>query len=217
MHCYTSQVGKSTLFNRLCGTRAAIVSDVPGTTRDRKVMKGFLSGLPLTVIDTGGYDDRGSISSDIKNQVEQALNSVDVVLFVLDARSGVTAVDVEFSKWLRKNVGKINASSKSGKQVDTVVLANKTEGGVLSEKVLGSIEDSLKFGFGTPFLISASHGDGLADLADYLIHRAKTTGFMHIDEDLGQKHNDAIKIEERTIQLAIMGRPNVGKSTLLNR
>ncbi len=174
-------------------------------------MRGNLGGLPLTVIDTGGYDDRGSVSVDVKSQVERALNTADVVLFLVDARSGITPVDVDFSKWLRKKMGQFKA-----KPEDIILVANKTEGGKLSEKVLESIEDALQLGLGDPFLISASHGDGLADMAEYLVSQAREKKMQEEDEDFAARKEaskEKITIEERTIQLAIMGRPNVSSRT----
>jgi GTP-binding protein len=218
-------VGKSTLFNRLCGSKAAIVSEVPGTTRDRKMMKGFIAGMPLNVVDTGGFDDRGEVSEGIKKQVEAAISSADVVVFMLDARTGVTAVDEELGRWARKRIGQACAG-REGRIIDIVVLANKTEGAALSDKIMSSVNDALRIGLGNPILISASHGDGMADLAAILLHIAQSRGFRTVEDPSKPRANassdpnshatTAIPPEERTIQLAIMGRPNVGKSTLLN-
>jgi hypothetical protein len=97
--------GKSTLFNRLTRSKMAIVSNVPGTTRDRREGLGHIAGLPLNLIDTGGLDDRGAVSLSIQAQVEAAFATTDVVLFILDARQGVTALDEHFAQWLRRRLG----------------------------------------------------------------------------------------------------------------
>lgn len=219
-------VGKSTLFNRLCGSKAAIVSEVPGTTRDRKLMKGFIAGLPLNVVDTGGFDDRGEVSLGIKKQVEAAIADADVVLFMLDARTGITTVDEELGRWARKRIGQVCAA-REGRTIDVIVLANKTEGAMLSDKIMSSVNDALRIGMGNPILMSATHGEGLSDLAAVLLHIAQSRGFRLEEADRPRSREGesadpkahattSIPAEERTIQLAIMGRPNVGKSTLLN-
>lgn len=238
--------GKSTLFNRLTRSNLAIVSDIPGTTRDRKEGYGVLSGLPMTVIDTGGLDDRGAISLDIKGQVEVALHSADVILFMLDAKVGVNTVDEYFGNWLRKKLGEIkNANNKKASDKDSnkinsksnfsdstsnntnqtriplmqevVVLANKTEGAYMSDRVLDSLADACRLGLGDPMPISASHGDGLTDLAQVLIEAARRRNLQEALPDVEQVDKSTpIAIEDRRIQLAIMGRPNVGKSSLLN-
>ena len=247
--------GKSTLFNRLTHTKMAIVSNVPGTTRDRREGEGHLVGLPLTLIDTGGLDDRGAVSLSIQSQVAKAFEHSDVVLFMLDGRAGVTALDLHFAQWIRKTLNpskKLNADGKPMKNI--ILVANKTEGAHMSTRVMDTVADALSLGFGDPILISASHGDGLADLATELIQAAKDRGridevasksekrkhFRNIAmnnttvEGMKEENNlegtsstdsvpknraelsNKIPVEDRTIQLAIMGRPNVGKSTLLN-
>ncbi|CAM9165231.1 unnamed protein product, partial [Ectocarpus fasciculatus] len=207
-------VGKSTLFNRLCGTKSAIVSEIPGTTRDRKMSRGYLAGIPMNLVDTGGIDDRGAVTVDIKSQVDISLSAADVVLFMVDARSGVTSIDENIARWIRKTIGKLNNSDKR-KHIDVVLVANKTEGGVLSQKVLSAIEDALRFGLGHPVLISATHGDGLAELAQSMLEIVKRRRVFREEAEEKVVRGD-ITLEERTIQLAIMGRPNVGKSTMLN-
>lgn len=208
--------GKSTLYNRLTQSRMAIVSSVPGTTRDRREGLGSLAGLPLSVIDTGGLDDRGAVSLHIQDQVEKALGEADVVLFLLDAKTGVTSLDQHFARWLRVRMG----SGSAKKQV--LVLANKTEGAHLSNHVLDTLADALRLGLGEPIPISAAHGEGMADLAVALLDMARAGGFDDGDDESGGKKSSRdstappIALEDRTIQLAIMGRPNVGKSTLVN-
>ena len=207
-------VGKSTLFNRLSRSKAAIVSDIPGTTRDRKMMRGHLAGVPINIVDTGGIDDRGAITIDIKKQVDLSLLSADVVMFMVDARSGITPIDENIARSLRQKIGLLKKSDPD-KNLDIVLVANKTEGGVLAESVLAAIDDALRLGLGDPVLISATHGDGLADLAHVVIDKAKGSGFLLEDEPVDHI-DDHIPLENRTIELAIMGKPNVGKSTLLN-
>lgn len=98
-------VGKSTLFNKLTVRNRAIVTPIPGTTRDRRDGKGHLAGLDINVIDTGGYDDRGAITGDIKDQIKRALMQADVIFFVVDGKHGINVVDMNFSQWLRKTLG----------------------------------------------------------------------------------------------------------------
>ena len=241
--------GKSTLFNRLTKTKMAIVSNVPGTTRDRREGQGFIAGLPLNLIDTGGLDDRGAVSISIQTQVAKAFEYSDVVLFMLDGKAGVTALDLHFAQWIRKTLS--HKDKDSSKKI--LLVANKTEGAHMSERVMETVADAMSLGFGEPILISASHGDGLADLAQELIQVASARGketevlskadkrklFKKLsqpargavagtgdaiesaleaeDSAVAPKtESNKIPVEDRIIQLAIMGRPNVGKSTLLN-
>ncbi len=252
--------GKSTLFNRLTKSKTAIVSNVPGTTRDRREGKGFLAGLPLNIIDTGGLDDRGVVSQQIQQQVIASLSSADVILFMLDAKVGLTALDNFFAKWLREKMAKAANTMRVANNTSSItlpkvlLLANKTEGAHMNDRVLDIVSESYSLGFGEPMLISATHGDGMSDLATSLIEIAQERGKKDMvdDSSISRKSikkatetneisttsfdadghgsnivtKDAIKAEEknfdlndianRTIQLAIMGRPNVGKSTLLN-
>lgn len=178
--------GKSTLFNRLTSSNLAMVSPVAGTTRDRKQEEGCIAGLPLIVIDTGGLDNRGAINVQIQEQVLQALNSADVVVFMLDGLTGVTALDEHFALWIRKTLGQIEKGEREkdvtlvcdgferivvdGVVVDEkttgplryakeiLLLMNKTEGAQLSDKVLDCIAEALRLGLGEPIPISASHG-----------------------------------------------------------
>ena len=233
--------GKSTLFNRLTKSRKAIVSDVPGTTRDRREGKGYLAGLPLKVVDTGGLDDRGSVSKNIQDQVEHSVRDTDVILFMLDARTGVTALDSSFAKWLRSKAGQYDQMTEGQYNSRKVfVLANKSEGAHLSDVVLDSVADASRLGFGLPMPISASHGDGLADLAIQLVKEAESRNcYLDVKEEREDRDgarmellSDAVGadrlplteggvlpergMEDKMIQLAFMGRPNVGKSTLMN-
>lgn len=259
--------GKSTLFNRLTQTRMAIVSNVPGTTRDRREGQGYIAGLPLNLVDTGGLDDRGAVSSSIQTQVSKAFEYSDVVLFMLDGRAGVTALDLHFAQWIRKTLNPNGAKSGDPKSIpkSIILVANKTEGAHMSAQVMDTVAEALRMGFGEPILISASHGDGLADLAQELFKAAKERGRIEETITKNEKRkmfktsatesittsatpqvdaldgldgiegtdtaatdatsnsnttsknlSNKIPVEDRVIQLAIMGRPNVGKSTLLN-
>ena len=229
--------GKSTLFNRLTATKQAIVSDVPGTTRDRKEGLAYAAGLPFRLIDTGGLDDRGSITKNIQHQVKLAMKDADITLFLLDSRAGVTALDEHFAKWIRKTLGQIDAATSSSKcqlgaergdddyfnkdvkieNRKVMILANKTEGSHMNTRVIDTISESLRLGLGDALPISATHGEGISDLASELIAAALARGYEDGAEDPYSKASrEAIKLEERVVQLAIMGRPNVGKSTMLN-
>jgi GTP-binding protein len=220
--------GKSTLFNRLTKSNFAIVSPIPGTTRDRNVAKGDIAGLNLIVTDTGGLDDRGHIHENVQSQVDQAIKSSDVILFLVDAKEGVTSLDSHFANWIRRRLStkdrpSTDSSSKSNdvklnKSVkkEVLLLANKTEGAHLSDRVLDTISDVLQLGLGDPILISASHGDGMADLAHSLIEIAKSKGLDTENVVMEKGKKPKISLEERVIEMAIMGKPNVGKSSLIN-
>ncbi|HUZ73565.1 MAG TPA: ribosome biogenesis GTPase Der [Stellaceae bacterium] len=185
-------VGKSTLFNRLAGRRLALVDDTPGVTRDRREAEASLGGLHFRIIDTAGLDaetDQGALAWRVQAQTARALAQADVALFVVDARAGVTPLDRHFATWLRR----------AGKPV--ILVANKTEGRGGS----GAIE-AHELGLGVPIPISAEHGEGLADLYEALAAHA---------EPAAPPAPEAA--EARPLQLAVIGRPNVGKSTLVNR
>ena len=191
-------VGKSTLFNRLAGKRLAIVDDKPGVTRDRALAPSTLGGLDLMLIDTAGFDKgpAGSLTARMEEQTKTAIRDADVCLFVIDAREGLTTGDEILADALRR----------SGKPV--ILAANKSEG-----RSHSSFEaESLALGFGEPVALSAEHGLGLAELRDAL------APFADDDQDTEQTDTaeDAAP-EIRPLRLAIVGRPNVGKSSLLNR
>jgi GTP-binding protein len=184
-------VGKSTLFNRLAGRRLALVDDTPGVTRDRRETEARLGDLRFRVIDTAGLeeDDAGTLAERMREQTARALAIADVALLLVDARQGVTPLDLHFARWLRR----------SGKPV--VLVANKAEGRGGETASL----DAFALGLGPPIAISAEHGEGMAGLFDALAPYADGAGAAPEDAP------------ERPLQLAIIGRPNVGKSTLVNR
>ncbi len=192
-------VGKSTLFNRLAGKKLAIVDDTPGVTRDRAWASSNLAGLELRLIDTAGYD-KGAAESLLARMAEQtkaAIKNADICLFVIDAREGLTAGDQIVADALRK----------SGKPV--ILAANKSEG-----KTDAGIEaDGYALGFGEPVAISAEHGLGLGELRDALLPFSQDVPPTDEQETV----EGAAESEIRPLRLAIVGRPNVGKSSLLNR
>lgn len=198
-------VGKSTLFNRLIGKRLALVDDTPGVTRDRRAGDASLGPMDFTVIDTAGleevFDD--SLEARMRRQTEQALEEADVALLMIDARAGLTPLDRHFAQWLRKA------------QIPTYVVANKCEGRASESGLLESFE----LGLGDPIAVSAEHGLGMGDLADVLLphYKASQPAEHPLDREDTADEDPVTEDEvERVIQLAIVGRPNVGKSTLIN-
>src|SRR6187397_968895 len=181
-------VGKSTLINRLTATRTAVVHETPGVTRDRKELLCEWSGTTFRLIDTGGVDreDRGPFGKQIAAQAREAVEEADLVLFVVDARAGITPGDEELAEILRA----------SGKPV--IVLANKIDD---PRRDLDAVEMH-RLGLGDPIPISALHGHGSGDLLDEIVSRLPGRGEPVVDES--------------AIRVAILGRPNVGKSSLLN-
>lgn len=187
-------VGKSTLFNRLTGKRSALVSDVPGLTRDRREEEADLAGHPVTIVDTAGLEQakRGSIAERMRQQSEAAVAAADLILFVIDAREGITPDDKSFSRLVRA----------SGRPV--VLVANKSEGRAGEEGFYAAFE----LGFGEPVAISAEHGEGLADLLTEMMAALGLKEAREADAEL--------PATARPIRVAIVGRPNAGKSTLVN-
>ncbi|HSJ78516.1 MAG TPA: ribosome biogenesis GTPase Der, partial [Erythrobacter sp.] len=203
-------VGKSTLFNRLVGKRLALVDDQPGVTRDRRFGQASIAGMDFTVVDTAGWEeeDAATLPGRMRAQTQVSLEGADAALFVIDARAGLTPLDREIADWLRT------------RQVPVVLVANKVEGRA-SE---AGIYESYELGLGEPVAISAEHGEGIGGLFDALYpligeqDRAATERNRNAVEEEGE---EAEEIEESDLsaplQLAIVGRPNAGKSTLINR
>jgi GTPase len=184
-------VGKSTLFNRLVGQRLALVDDTPGVTRDRREGEAALGDLRFRVIDTAGLEDaeRGSLGARMQDQTGRALADADVALFLIDARAGITPLDRHFADRLR-----------CGK-TPVLLVANKAEGRASAS----GIYEAFALGLGEPIAVSAEHGEGMAELYAALAPFA-------------DKSEPAPAAErERPLQLAVIGRPNVGKSTLINK
>ncbi|QNP45090.1 ribosome biogenesis GTPase Der [Sphingomonas sediminicola] len=192
-------VGKSTLFNRLVGRKVALVDDRPGVTRDRREGEAKLVGLEFRVIDTAGYEDEDpqTLPGRMRQQTEAAVRDADVALFLIDGREGLTPLDEEIGRWLR-----------AGK-TPVVVAANKAEG---RAGETGRLE-AYALGLGDPIAISAEHGEGIVDLFDLLRPHVEHEHLETEAEELEVGHDD----EHAPLKLAIVGRPNAGKSTLVNR
>jgi GTPase len=188
-------VGKSTLFNRLVGKKLALVDDRPGVTRDRREGDAELLGLNFRIVDTAGFEenDPQSLPGRMRAQTQAAVDSADVALFVVDARAGVVPLDEEIGRWLR------------GSKTPVILLANKAEGRAAENGIL----ETYRLGFGDPIAFSAEHGEGLSELFSELQ--------PHIErEDMPQEEVDD-ESPDAPLKLAIVGRPNAGKSTLVNQ
>jgi GTP-binding protein len=187
-------VGKSTLFNRLVGRRLALVDDRPGVTRDRREGEARLLGLEFRVIDTAGFEDEDpqSLPGRMRAQTEAAVRDADAALFLVDARDGLTPLDEEIGRWLR------------AESTPVILVANKAEGRASENGIL----EAFSLGLGEPIAISAEHGEGVADL------------FEAIRPHVEHEHLEADEeVDERNapLKLAVVGRPNAGKSTLVNK
>jgi GTP-binding protein len=216
-------VGKSTLFNRLVGRKIALVDDTPGVTRDRREAEGHIAELKFRVLDTAGYEDvnDGSLEDRMRQQTELAIREADVILFMIDARAGVTPLDQRFAQVLRK----------AGKDVH--LIGNKAEG----RGAEPGLVEAYSLGFGEPVALSAEHGLGLADLHAIVAAAVERSAAAHaettlptaLDElpevDVELPEDDGTSEEgpalrwnpRRYLNVAIVGRPNAGKSTLINR
>jgi GTP-binding protein len=186
-------VGKSTLFNRLAGRRIALVADTPGVTRDSKDAEAQLRGRMVRLIDTAGLEESApeTLAGRMRAGSQSAVSQADLVLFVLDARAGVTPQDEHFAQWLRRQ----------GKPV--LLVANKAEGRMATSSIL----DAYALGLGDPVGVSAEHGEGVADLMSEIADRLPPAV-----AEPAEAFDD-----NRPLKLAIVGRPNAGKSTLINR
>ncbi len=209
-------VGKSTLFNRLVGKRLALVDDTPGVTRDLREGDARLGDLRFTVIDTAGLEDvtDDSLQGRMRRLTERAVDMADICLFVVDARAGITPTDQVFAEILRKRADHV------------IVAANKAEGRIAD----GGVLDAYSLGLGEPLRLSAEHGEGMDEL--YHILRPLAAEFEEqalvdtpeVDLALPEDTEEGEETErsfapsaQRPLQVAVIGRPNAGKSTLINK
>jgi GTPase len=204
-------VGKSTLFNRLVGKRLALVDDQPGVTRDRRESDATLLDLKFRIIDTAGYEDEDpqSLPGRMRMQTEAAVQSADVALFMIDARVGLTPLDEDIARWLRAS------------DTPVVLVGNKAEGKAADDGLM----EAYSLGLGEPIAFSAEHGQGLADLFQALLPHiekveqeiAAATALAREEAGHGEDEDDEEAEDNAPLKLAIVGRPNAGKSTLINR
>lgn len=212
-------VGKSTLFNRLVGKRLALVDDTPGVTRDRRMGQAKIGDIQFEVIDTAGLEEaaRDTLAGRMRSQTEAAVLEADISFFVIDARAGVVPADKAFASMLRKSGGKV------------ILVANKVEG----NKGDSGYYESFGMGFGDPIPISAEHGDGMVDLRDALVAELGEEVAFGVSAELSRssdadtdEQEDDQEIDEeaefvydntKPLRIAVVGRPNAGKSTLINQ
>jgi GTP-binding protein len=204
-------VGKSTLFNRLVGKKLALVDDQPGVTRDLREGAARLGDLRFTVIDTAGLEEATdeSLQGRMRRLTERAVEMADVCLFMYDARTGIMPADEVFADILRK------------KNANVILAANKSEGKAADAGVL----EGFNLGLGEPIRLSAEHGEGLGEFYDILIpisdgfEERATQDAPEVDVDIGEEDEDAPRVptKAKPLQIAVVGRPNAGKSTLINK
>jgi GTP-binding protein len=198
-------VGKSTLFNRLAGRRHALVADTPGVTRDRKEAEAMLRGRLVRLIDTAGLEEAApeSLYGRMRASSELAVAQADLVLFCIDVRTGITPADAHFAAWLRRQNRPV------------LLIANKAEGRAGSNAAL----EAYSLGLGSPIAVSAEHGDGLADLMGEIADRVPAAPAAEAEPEAWPPAEEGEVPPRPTgpLRLAIVGRPNAGKSTLLNR
>ncbi len=189
-------VGKSTLFNRLAGKRLALVDDMPGLTRDRREAETEIGDLSIRLIDTAGLEEaeEGSVVARMRAQTETAVEEADLILFMIDARSGLTPIDHTFADLIRV----------SGKPI--VVAANKCEG----QAGEAGFYEAFNLGLGDPIAISAEHGLGFSEFYETIEEISQSSGKEHSDDPMPEAE------ENMAIRVAVVGRPNAGKSTLVN-
>lgn len=215
-------VGKSTLFNRLAGRRLAIVHDQPGVTRDRREAPGGIADMSFTLLDTAGLEEAqpDTVEGRMRAQTERAIRDADLALFLIDSRAGVTPLDAHFAALLRKS------------PTPVILVANKCEG----KAGAPGMYESFSLGLGEPVALSAEHGEGLDELYEALLPYARAHGALddfdseaeepteapesEAQDAAGEEEEDETvsdETDDRPLSLAIVGRPNVGKSTLVNR
>jgi GTP-binding protein len=193
-------VGKSTLFNRLVGKRLALVDDRPGVTRDRREGDASLLGLDFRLIDTAGFEDEdaATLPGRMRAQTQAAVDMADVALFVVDSRAGIVPLDEEIARWLR------------GSKTPVILIANKAEGSSGN----AGVYDSFRLGFGDPVPMSAEHGEGIADLFEALCPLVDAAAAV---AEAARNEDDEDENPDAPLKIAIVGRPNAGKSTLVNK